>query len=156
QLQLLNKHAVALAKVAVLIVTAHAQVLDALRPAEAVHREWQVETDRDGVDLATKCRKLIVEFFRLRLANGRIERGHNADEARLSLEIGQLDRFQAALEVVQGEIGSLLADLEGFACKGERGAFKGDSAGTRHGYFLVCEDTNLCEFWPNSSRSIVP
>src|SRR5262249_22088127 len=77
------------------------------------------------------------ELLSLRLANGRVERRHHTDKRRLSLEIGQLDRLQAALEVVNREIGGLLAHFHCLAGERERSSLECDSTGARHIKFLV-------------------
>ena len=76
--------------------------------------------------------KLLVELLGLRLADGRIERRHDADDRRLALQVGRLDRLQPAFEVVQREIGGRLADLHRLAGQGQRVAFERDCTLTCH------------------------
>ncbi len=130
-LQFFDQHAPILAEGAVEIIAGRAEMGDLLGSAEPIHRKGQIHADRECVDLAAERAELFVELLGLHLADRRVERRHDADDRRLALQIGRLDRLQApVLEGSQCKVRSRLAGRDGIARQSHGIAFEADSAGS--------------------------
>src|ERR1039458_5637009 len=92
--QLFDQGAVVGTARSVHVIREHLDLVDAEGPTPALLRERKVHADGDDID-AGKTGGLFIEALGLRVADGRIERGHHADDAHVRAGIFQGDRLEA-------------------------------------------------------------